>query len=175
MYLLSKQNGDDSDAKSQHGGMKRGDILVLGGSFCWSVYIFRMSRIGKPHSEIKLQAYKTFILTLLDTSWMILSTLRSNGSTGGIMSLWQGWQNLAAWALLFYSAMAPGILADVLHQIGQKKLSPSNASVILSMEPIFSSICAMIVLDEQPTAKESLGGGLILIAALLVSTTAKLN
>lgn len=146
--------------------MSSGDLLVLGGAICWSLYMFRMSRLGKAHDEVQLQASKTFLLALLDSSWLVVSTIRNKGTgrdDGGLMSLW-------VCTLLFYSALGPTTVADVLHQKGQSKMSPSEASVILSTEPIFSAICAAVLMGEIPSIQEGLGGGLILIAAVMAST-----
>ena len=82
---------------------------------------------------------------------------------------WLGWQNLTAWALLLYSALGPGTVADVLQQQGQKEVSASEANVILSLEPVFAALCAQVLMGETTSLVETIGGGLILLAALIAT------
>jgi drug/metabolite transporter (DMT)-like permease len=73
---------------------------------------------------------------------------------------------------LLYSAMGPGVVADVIQTQGQSKVSSaSEANVILSMEPVFAAVCAFFILGEVTTLPETVGGGLILLAALVATRT----
>ena len=145
------------------GGLAMGDILVLGGASCWSFYLFRLSAIGERFDEIKLQAFKTTFLAILYSGWLAWET-----TTSGVCQ-WLGWQNLTAWALLVYSALGPGTVADVLQQKGQKEVSASEANVILSLEPVFAALCARVLMGETTSLVETIGGGLILLAALVAT------
>jgi drug/metabolite transporter (DMT)-like permease len=64
---------------------------------------------------------------------------------------------------------APGTLADILQQNAQKYVSASETNVILSLEPVFTALCAWLMLGEVTSMQENLGGGLILIAALIAT------
>jgi drug/metabolite transporter (DMT)-like permease len=145
------------------GGVAMGDVLVLGGALCWSLYLFRLSAIGERFDEIKLQALKTTILAVLYSAWLVWETTTSGACQ------WLGWQNLTAWALLLYSALGPGTVADVLQQQGQKEVSASEANVILSLEPVFAALCARVLMGETTSLVETIGGGLILFAALIAT------
>ena len=85
-----------------------------------------------------------------------------------------GWvTHILAWIALLYSALGPGTMADVLQQVGQKDVSAAEANVILSMEPVFSAICAYLLLGEITTTQESIGGSLIVLAALVTTLTGR--
>lgn len=147
-----------------------GDLLVLGGALSWSMYLFRIASVGKRYAEIPLQAIKTTLLATLYSVWFAFSALTLAFTPGAtVASLWPGWKNITAWALLLYSAVGPGAIADVLQQQGQKEVSASEANVILSSEPIFTAICARLILGEITTTTENIGGGLIIFGALLAS------
>jgi drug/metabolite transporter (DMT)-like permease len=105
------------------------------------------------------------------TSWLAFSAITcfNTGGWEAVAGLWLGWQNLAAWALLLYSAIGPGALADVLQQKGQKEVSASEANVILCSEPIFTAILAFLIAGETTTATENAGGALVVLAAVLSS------
>lgn len=146
-----------------------GDLLVLGGALSWSMYLFRIATVGKRYPEIPLQSLKTTLLAALYSVWFLSSALTLLVKGSSIATLWPGWTNLGVWMLLVYSAVGPGAIADVLQQIGQKEVSASEANVILSSEPIFTAICARLVLGEITSTTENIGGALIVIGALLAS------
>jgi drug/metabolite transporter (DMT)-like permease len=84
-------------------------------------------------------------------------------------SQWIGWTNLTAWALLFYSALGPGTVADVLQQQGQSRVTATVANIILSLEPVFTALFGRILLGELTTGVEKMGGCLILTAAVVAT------
>jgi drug/metabolite transporter (DMT)-like permease len=147
-----------------------GDWLVLGGALSWSLYLFRLSKIATnfESQEIPLQAVKTALLAVLYSVWFATSW-----SDDGTMLLASSWMtNPLAWAALLYSAVGPGMLADVLQQKGQSLVSSaSEANVILSMEPVFAAVCARLFMGEITSWTETIGGGLILVAALIATMT----
>jgi drug/metabolite transporter (DMT)-like permease len=98
-----------------------GDLLVIGGALSWSIYLLRLSKIGSKFDEINLQAVKTFVVTVLNSLWLAVSVWQNPAA-----SSW-GWvTSSTAWLALFYSALAPGMVADILQQKGQKDVSASE-------------------------------------------------
>jgi len=178
LALLSTDSGD-SVAASADGiasgfsglSFSGGDLLVLGGAVCWSIYIVRTAAIGDRYPEVSLQAVKTVVLAMMYTSWLVVSAITCFNAGGweAVAGLWLGWQNLGAWALLLYSAIGPGALADVLQQNGQKEVSASEANVILCSEPVFTAILAFLIAGETTSATENAGGALVVLAAVLAS------
>jgi len=150
-----------------------GDLLCLGGAVSWSFLIFRLGRIAGSFPEVPLQGTKTAFLALLYGSWFATSATMaySTGGSAAVAALWPGWRSTTAWLLLFYTAIGPGAIADVLQQVGQSAVSAAEANVILCAEPVFTAICSRIFLGEVTTPKDKLGGGLILLAALIASGT----
>ena len=159
LSLAKPTNGEETIAS----GLGVGDILVLVGAFCWSCYIFRLSAVGESYPEIPLQAYKTTVLATFYTIWFIIAQVMAEES------LWPGWTNPTAWLLLFYSALGPGAVADILQQKGQAVVAAAESNVIISMEPVFTSILAWILLGEITSHLEELGGGLIILAAVIAT------
>jgi drug/metabolite transporter (DMT)-like permease len=68
--------------------------------------------------------------------------------------------------LLFYSALGPGTVADILQNKGQLTVSAAEGNVILSMEPVFTSLLGLFLLREVLSWHEVVGGGLIVTAAI---------
>lgn len=157
--------------------LSSGDLLVLGAALCWSLYLFRLTQLAREfqNDELSLQAMKSIILAVLYSIWVGLSLWSSSsallGSTTSLVALVGGWiQNPAAWLLLLYSAIGPGTVADVVQQLGQKQVSTaSEANIILSLEPVFAAVFAFLIMGEATSLMETLGGGLILVAALVAT------
>merc|ERR1712107_863485 len=99
---------------------------------------------------VPLQAKKMLFLAVLYGGWFGASVSKAflSGGWGAVSNLWEGWRSLQAWALILYSAIGPGCLADVLQQIGQRTVSAAQANVILCAEPIFTAVLAQAFLGE---------------------------
>jgi drug/metabolite transporter (DMT)-like permease len=98
-----------------------GDLLVIGGALSWSLYLLRLSKIGSKFDEINLQAVKTNVVAVLNSVWLAVSVWQNPAA-----SSW-GWiTSSTACLALFYSALAPGMLADILQTKGQKDVSASE-------------------------------------------------
>jgi drug/metabolite transporter (DMT)-like permease len=158
LLLMSHEEG-----QSGFGHFQFGDLLCLGGALSWSLYIFRLSYC-EMFDEIELQAAKTFFLAVLYTGWFVAAFIQSE------TCLWVGWTSLFTWALLFYSALGPGTLADVMQQKGQVTVTAAEANVILSMEPVFTAILGRLFLGEVTSMQDRFGGGLIILSALVATT-----
>ena len=140
-----------------------GDFIVLAGALCWSLYVFRLSSIGDLYDEINMQAAKTLILALLYSVWYFAASYWSD------TNLWPGWHSMAAWGVIFYSALGPGTLADVIQQKGQAVIGASEANIVLSMEPVFTALLGRLILGESTSLQEKIGGSLIILAALVAT------
>jgi len=151
-----------SNTKDGYLNFSAGDLLVLAGAMSWSAYIFRLSQCGS-YNEVDLQFWKTVILASLYTVWFLISQWHSE------VSLWAGYGNVVAWLLLFYSALGPGAIGDVLQQKAQASIAAAEANVILATEPIFTSILGFVLLAEAVTLNEFMGGSFIIAAAVLAT------
>lgn len=181
LVILSTGGGGDvvesaASTAAASSAFGAGDLLILGGAFCWSAYLFRFSTIGIHYPEVRLQASLATFRSILYTIWFLASAAsdfdKLEGSGGWLDALvqqWPGWKSPSAWIILVFSAIGPGALASVLLQQGQKEVSASEANVILCGEPVFTAICALIVLGEVTSSRENMGGLLILLAAMLAS------
>jgi drug/metabolite transporter (DMT)-like permease len=146
-------------------GFGVGDLFCLAGAFCWSLYIFRLSAVGSSFDEIRMQAAKTLILAFLYAGWFVVAQLQND------TSLWPGWTDGITWALIFYSALGPGTLADIIQQKAQAIVWAAEANVILSLEPVFTAILGLLLLGEATTWQEKIGGGLIVFASIISTSS----
>lgn len=150
------------------GSFNTGDCLVLGGALSWSLYLFRVSKIGSKFDDVRLQFTKSTMLAVLYSGWLAVGVTTS-AAAGTLTSSFEWLLNGTALAVLAYSAWGPGTIADVLQQQGQKHVSASEANIILSLEPISAALCAWLLLGEVTSPSEMVGGGIILAAALIAT------
>uniref|UniRef100_A0A7S2H8G2 EamA domain-containing protein n=1 Tax=Helicotheca tamesis TaxID=374047 RepID=A0A7S2H8G2_9STRA len=165
LLLLSSSGGGAAADVVASTSFGEGDIFVLSGALCWSIYLYRTSKVGSKYNEVQLQSIKTFLLAILYTIWFLFASF----SGGSYINLWMGWKNITAWMILAYSAIGPGTIADIVQQQGQRFVSASEANVILSLEPVFTALLAMLMLGEFTSLRENVGGALIFLGALLAS------
>ena len=149
-------------------GFSTGDILCLAGAACWSMYIFRVSAIGRRKEklpDVELQAAKTFLMVALYSVWCGVDWIFVRKCP--LVALWPGWRSANAWAILLFSGLLPGAFADVWMQKGSSGVSASTTNVLLSAEPLFAAAFANILLGEVLGPKGLIGGALIVTAAVL--------
>jgi len=160
-----------------------GDWCCLAAAIFWSYYICRLSALGGHFDETTLQFVKSIILAVLYTLWMLISNFyqqyghlpspssvstKDDNATNS-NSLWKGWRDPIGWVILFYTALGPCTIADVCQQKAQASVPAAETNVILSLEPVFTTILGFIIIGEIPSSQELVGGVLIMIASILAS------
>jgi drug/metabolite transporter (DMT)-like permease len=156
-------NADTNANEEPHFGLSLGDILILSSALCWSFYVIKTSQYAKYFDEVYLQGSKCAILSLLYSGWFIVSSVRSDTPQ------WPGWQNGVAWAILIYSALGPGVIADLIQQKGQESAGATESNLILCMESLFTAILGRILLGEETSWMEKLGGSFLVAGAFVSS------
>jgi drug/metabolite transporter (DMT)-like permease len=72
------------------------------------------------------------------------------------------------WLSVLYMALFAGALALLGQTWAQARLSPTRSAIIMSMEPVFAAFFAVLLGDDELTARMLAGGALVLTAMLLV-------
>ena len=148
------------------------------------MYTLRLSKFANLYSGVNLQSLKNVFVFMMYAGLCLVAaalTLDSDGTplvvscwTEAIAALWPGWGASDAWQvwlLVAYGAIGPGVAKDLLQQSGQKVIAASEASVIMTTQSVFTAVFAFVLLGEMLSLKEMLGGLLIVVAALMTSTT----
>lgn len=74
---------------------------------------------------------------------------------------------LDCWLPIGYMGIMSCGVAYTLQILGQKYVSPTAASLLMSMESVFSVLCGIVVLHQIPSAREA-AGCVIMMAAILL-------
>ena len=72
------------------------------------------------------------------------------------------------WVSVLYMAVFAGALAMAGQTWAQAHLPPTRSAIIMSMEPVFAAVFAVLLGGEPVTVRMALGGGLVLAAMLVV-------
>lgn len=140
------------------------DMLVMICAFCFSIHIMVIDYFSPKVDGLRMSCIQFFTVGVLTFLPMILVDIRKLGS----LTLWlDGFTNLDAWIPLLYAGIFSCGIAYTLQIIGQKGVNPTVASLIMSLESVFSVLAGWVLLKEKLNAKELTGCLLIFIAVVL--------
>lgn len=74
----------------------------------------------------------------------------------------------ADWASVLYMAVFAAALALAAQTWAQAHLSPTRSAIIMSMEPVFAALFAVLLGGEDATLRMLVGGSMVLTAMLVV-------
>jgi drug/metabolite transporter (DMT)-like permease len=83
--------------------------------------------------------------------------------------------SLKAWLALAASGVLCTAITTLLWNWGLTQVPASQAGVLLNMEPLIGSLLGVLVLGETLGPDAWIGGGLILAAAIVLTTHSKTN
>lgn len=141
--------------------IQKGDILVLIGSVFWACHILVVDYFAKKVSPLVLSALQ---FAVCGASSLLLALIFEDISLDAI--------KLALVPILYGGLCSVGI-AYTLQVVAQKNAEPTQASLILSLESVFSALGGMIILHETMSAKGLLGCALIFVAIVLAQVPIK--
>ncbi|MFD2613727.1 DMT family transporter [Paenibacillus gansuensis] len=136
----------------------RGDVLLLMRSFIGAFYLIYMNRlVAKYPLPLLITLEMTF-----GALWLLPYVLFNiNGAYLGSISP-AGWWSLA------YTSILATLAAFTLHNWSLGKLGPFKSSVYGYLLPVTAAVAGVLILKEQITLAEYLGGAAVLIAMYLV-------
>jgi DME family drug/metabolite transporter len=94
------------------------------------------------------------------------------GGAAGASQLVSMGADLAAWALLLMLALFQTIGALYAYTAGLRHLEAGTASILATFEPVVASVLAYFVVGERLEWPQLVGGGLVLLAVVLLQVRA---
>lgn len=137
--------------------IERGDRMVLFCAICFSCHILAIDYFVKRVDPIMLSTVQFFfcgILSLAPFLWRAAPLPEAS-------------QVLACWKPILYTAVLSSAVAYTLQIITQKHLSPTVASIVMSLESVFAALSGWAILGEHLTLKELMGCVLVFFATIL--------
>lgn len=146
LYLLSW---------SGSGSLSRGDFLLIGCAFAFSIQITLIDRFAGSLDGLRLNCIQAAVVVVLSLPFMLL------GETVNTADI------ARCWLPLGYAGVLSMGVAYTLQITGQRSLEPTAASLIMSLESVFAVLFGFLLLHERLTAREGVGCVLMFSAVIL--------
>ena len=141
--------------------INKGDILVLICAVLFSLHILVIDYFSPKGEGVTISCIQFFTCGILCGVCMYIF---ENPQIGDI---------LAAYLPILYAGVMSCGVAYTLQIVGQKNMDPTVASLILSLESVFSALAGWFLLGQGLSTKELIGCGLVFVAVLLAQMPQK--
>ena len=135
--------------------INRGDLLVLGCAFAFSVQITCIDILAGDVDGFRLNCVQSLTVALLSIPFVAFTETVDAGN------LWA-----CRGPLLFAGVLSMG-LAYSLQIVGQQHLEATTASLIMSLESVFAALGGWWLLNERMTVPELTGCALVFAAVVI--------
>jgi drug/metabolite transporter (DMT)-like permease len=140
---------------SLHGfSVGSGELLTLGCALAFALHIVGLGEWSSRHD-----AYGLAVVQLLTTALLCAVV----AVPGGLAVP----PDASVWGALALTALAATALAFVVQTWAQAHLAPTRAAVIMTMEPVFSGLFAVVLANEVLGARVLAGAACVVAAMLL--------
>lgn len=137
--------------------VRASDVYVMFCAVCFAIHILVIDYVSPKVDGVKLSCLQFFICGVIAAVPMLLNEevsfeLIKNAGTS-----------------IAYSGIMSSGVAYTLQILGQQKMKqPTVASMLMSLESVFSVLSGMLVLHQIPTLKETLGC-ILMFAAIIIA------
>ena len=132
-----------------------GDFLVLICALCFSVQILIVDYFSPKTDGVKLACIEFFTCGTLSAVMMFITETPTWDSV------------LEAWLPILYAGLFSSAIGYTLQIVAQKNVPPTAASLLMSLESVFSVLAGWVILGQAMTGRELLGCVLVFAAVLL--------
>ena len=146
LYFLSIQSGFT---------IGLGDFLILLCAIAFACHILVADKVAGRLDCVRLSCIQFLTVGLLSVPFMLLTEHPKLSAIG------------AAWFPICYAGILSGGLSYTLQLLGQQRLEPATASLMMSPEAVFAALAGWLLLGEGLTGRELLGCVLVFAAVLL--------
>jgi len=133
-----------------------GALLIIVGSFCYSLHFAVVKRHGDTIDFLNFFFYRvfstTFVLFLSAAGRQVLA-----------------WPSLHGWLIILLAGTLDVTISRILYYLALRRLNMSLLSVITTLSPVAAILWAVLLFGTMPTTQQLLGGLAILIGVLVVT------
>ncbi len=147
------------------------DILLMLCAFFFAIHILVIDHFSPLVDGMRMSCIQFFVCGVLTFIPTFIFDMDHNIS--GIKQWATGFSSFDAWIPILYAGVFSCGIAYTLQIIGQKGINPTIASLIMSLESVFSVLAGWIILKETLSIKELIGCALIFIAVILAQLPTK--
>lgn len=147
LYLLCMNEGELN--------IGRGDVLVFLSSILYAMHIISVDAMSASIDGVKVSCIQFALTGILSCA---LALIFEEPDMRAITAAWQ--------PILYAGVMSCGV-AYTLQILGQKRVSPTAASLIMSLEAVMSVLSGWLILGQRMSLRE-LAGCLLMFTAVVV-------
>lgn len=148
---------------SESFSLSKGDFLVLVCAGFFSLHILIIDHFSPKCDGVRLSCIQFLVCGVIS---MIIAFVFEDPN---LKAIFNGWL-----PILYAGVMSCGV-AYTLQIIGQKNMDPTVASLILSLESVFSVLAGWVILNQKLSMREFLGCVLMFLAIILAQLPEKGN
>ena len=137
-----------------------GDLLILLCAAAFSVQILLIDVLAQGMDGLRLNCIQFLVVTVLSA---IVAAFTETPTWSGIID--------CAVPLVYTGVLSSGV-AFSLQILGQQRLSPEPASLIMSLESVFAVLAGWVLLNQTLSSTELFGCGLVFAGVILSQTKA---
>ena len=146
---------------SESFSLSKGDFLVLICAGFFSLHILIIDYFSPKADGVRMSCVQFFVCGLIS---MIIAFIFEQPNLGDILS---------GWLPILYAGILSCGVAYTLQIVGQKNMDPTVASLILSLESVFSVLAGWVILNQKLSGRELFGCGLMFLAIIMAQLPEK--
>ena len=146
---------------SESFSLSKGDFLVLICAGFFSLHILIIDYFSPKADGVRMSCIQFFVCGLIS---MIIAFIFEQPNLGAILS---------GWLPILYAGILSCGVAYTLQIVGQKNMDPTVASLILSLESVFSVLAGWVILNQKLSGRELFGCGLMFLAIIMAQLPEK--
>ncbi len=148
---------------SESFSLSKGDFLVLICAGFFSLHILIIDYFSPKVDGVRMSCIQFFVCGVIST---VIAFVFENPSFSAILS---------GWLPILYAGVLSCGVAYTLQIVGQKNMDPTVASLILSLESVFSVLAGWVILHQTLSMRELFGCVLMFLAIILAQLPEKGN
>ena len=146
---------------SESFSLSKGDFLVLICAGFFSLHILIIDYFSPKVDGVRMSCIQFLVCGILS---MVMAFIFETPEFSAILS---------GWLPILYAGVLSCGVAYTLQIVGQKNMDPTVASLILSLESVFSVLAGWLILDQTLSLRELFGCVLMFLAIILAQLPQK--
>ena len=141
------------------------DGLVITGAFLFALHIMIIDHFSPLADGVRMSCIQFIVCGILGLIPMFIIDMEH--SIKGINEWLPLMTSMEAWGTILYGGVVSCGIGYTLQIIGQKGLNPTIASLLMSLESVFSVIAGCLILGKRMNVKEITGCVLLFLAIIM--------